>query len=157
MRTSRPVGLDLNATADQSGLQEPRFAVETGVAARIAHLAAPVLADLGYRLVRVRMSGQDGGTVQVMAERPDGSMAIEDCEAVSQALSPVLDVDDPVKSAYRLEISSPGIDRPLVRKSDVVRAIGQEARIEMSVGQSDLGGRKRFRGVIETVEGEDRA
>jgi ribosome maturation factor RimP len=151
------VGLDLHANADQSGLNEPRFTAETGVAARIAHLAVPVLADLGYRLVRVKLSGQDGATVQVMAERPDGSMAIADCEAVSQALSPVLDVDDPVKSPYRLEISSPGIDRPLVRRSDLVRAIAQEARIEMSVGQSDLGGRKRFRGIIEAIEGEDRA
>ncbi len=151
------MGLDVDANADQSGLNEPRFTAETGVAARIAHLAVPVLADLGYRLVRVKLSGQDGATVQVMAERPDGSMAIEDCEAVSQALSPVLDVDDPVKSPYRLEISSPGIDRPLVRRSDLVRAIGQEVRIEMSVGQSEFGGRKRFRGMIEAIEGEDRA
>lgn len=151
------MGLDLHANTDQSGLNEPRFTAETGVAARIAHLAVPVLADLGYRLVRVKLSGQDGATVQVMAERPDGSMAIADCEAVSQALSPVLDVDDPVKSPYRLEISSPGIDRPLVRRSDLVRAIAQEARIEMSVGQSDLGGRKRFRGIVEGIEGEDRA
>lgn len=148
----------MNATADQSGLQEPRFTTETGVAARIAHLAVPVLADLGYRLVRVRLSGQDGGTVQIMAERPDGSMAIEDCEAASQALSPVLDVDDPVKSAYRLELSSPGIDRPLVRRSDLIRAIGQEARIEMAVGQGgELAGRKRFRGLIEAIEGEGKA
>ncbi|MGB6656807.1 MAG: ribosome maturation factor, partial [Methylovirgula sp.] len=71
----------------QSPLTEPRFTIETGVAARIAEIAAPVLADLGYRLVRVKLSGRDGATVQIMAERPDGSMSVDDCEAVSQALS----------------------------------------------------------------------
>jgi len=147
------LGLDLRAIADECGLDEPRFATETGVAARVAHLAAPVLADLGLRLVRVRLSGQAGTTVQVMAERPDGSMTIEDCEAASQALSPVLDVDDPINGAYRLEVSSPGIDRPLMRASDIVRAIGHEARVEMAVGQGS-DGRKRFRGKIETLEGE---
>jgi len=150
-----PVGQDLTAETDRNGLQEPRFISETGVAARIAHLAAPVLADLGLRLVRVKLTGQDGATVQIMAERPDGSMSIDDCEAASQALSPVLDVDDPVKGAYRLEISSPGLDRPLARLSDFVRALGREARIEMAVGQGgELAGRKRFRGLIEAIEGE---
>jgi ribosome maturation factor RimP len=149
------VGLDLHAIDDRYGLDEPRFATETGVAARIAHLAVPALADLGFRLVRVKLSGQAGTTVQIMAERPDGSMTIEDCEAASQALSPVLDVDDPVSGAYRLEISSPGIDRPLVRASDITRAIGHEARIEMAIGQGH-DGRKRFRGRIEALEGEGR-
>jgi ribosome maturation factor RimP len=150
-----PVGRDLTANTDQSGLEEPRLTSETGVAARIAHVAAPVLADLGLRLVRVRLSGQDGATVQIMAERADGSMSIDDCEAASQALSPVLDVDDPVKGAYRLEISSPGLDRPLARISDFIRALGREARIEMAVGQGgELAGRKRFRGLIEAIEGE---
>jgi ribosome maturation factor RimP len=162
------VGLDVSAITPEGGLQEPglqdsglnepRFTRETGVAARVAELAVPVLADLGFRLVRVKLSAQAGTTVQVMAERPDGTMSIEDCEAVSQALSPVLDVEDPVKSAYRLEISSPGIDRPLVRRSDIVRALGQEVRIEMAIGQGgELGGRKRFRGRIAAVEGDDRA
>ncbi len=134
-----------------ASLTEPRFTTETGVAARIATIAAPVLADLGFRLVRVKISGQDGMTVQIMAERPDGSMSIDDCEAVSQALSPVLDVEDPIESGYRLEISSPGIDRPLVRVSDFDRARGHEARIEMA---ALIDGRKRFRGVIEDREGE---
>ncbi|HEY5225959.1 MAG TPA: ribosome maturation factor RimP [Methylovirgula sp.] len=147
------MGLDLHAIADECRLDEPRFATETGVAARVAHLAVPVLADLGLRLVRVKLSGQSGTTVQIMAERPDGSMNIEDCEAASQALSPVLDVDDPVSDAYRLEISSPGIDRPLVRASDIIRAIGHEARFEMTTGQGS-DGRKRFRGRIEALEGE---
>ncbi|MGC2050410.1 MAG: ribosome maturation factor RimP, partial [Methylovirgula sp.] len=135
----------------QSPLTEPRFTIETGVAARIAEIAAPVLADLGYRLVRVKLSGRDGATVQIMAERPDGSMSVDDCEAVSQALSPVLDVEDPIEGGYRLEISSPGIDRPLVRVSDFDRARGHEVRIEMAAA---IDGRKRFRGTIEAREGE---
>lgn len=135
-------------------LDEPRFIEETGVAARVAHIARPVLADLGYRLVRVKLSAQAGTTVQIMAERPDGSMNVQDCEIVSAALSPVLDVEDPVPQAYRLEISSPGIDRPLVRASDFRRALAQEARIEMN---SVVDGRKRFRGFIGEVEGEGAA
>lgn len=151
------MGLDLHTSSDESGLTEPRFVTETGVAARIAVLVAPVLADLGFRLVRVKLSAQSGATVQIMAERPDGSMSIEDCEAASQALSPVLDVEDPVTGAYRLEISSPGIDRPLVRTSDIARALGHEARIEMAVAQSgEFAGRKRFRGRIEAIEGKGR-
>ncbi|MHB8883607.1 MAG: ribosome maturation factor RimP [Methylovirgula sp.] len=151
------MGLDLHTSSDEFGLTEPRFVAETGVAARIAVLASPVLADLGLRLVRVKLSAQAGATVQIMAERPDGTMSIEDCEAASQALSPVLDVEDPVTSAYRLEISSPGIDRPLVRASDIARALGHEARIEMAVAQSgEFAGRKRFRGLIEALEGTGR-
>jgi ribosome maturation factor RimP len=138
----------------QNLLGEARFVAETGAAVRIAELAQPVLADLGYRLVRVKLSAQDGMTVQIMAERPDGSMTVNDCEAVSAALSPVLDVEDVVHQAYRLEVSSPGIDRPLVRASDFRRAIGQEARIELRAG---LDGRKRFRGQIAAVEGEELA
>ncbi len=126
---------------------------ESGVAARVAHIAAPVLFDLGFRLVRIKILAQGGTTLQIMAERPDGTMSVDDCEKVSQALSPVLDVEDPVKQAYRLEISSPGIDRPLVRVSDFNRAIGNEARIEMNIShESD--GRKRFRGIIGAIEGE---
>ena len=135
----------------QSTLTEPRFSTETGVCARIAAIAVPVLADLGFRLVRVKLSAQAGETVQIMAERPDGSMSVGDCEAVSQALSPVLDVEDPIPGGYRLEISSPGIDRPLVRMSDFERARGHEVRIEMAV---PLDGRKRFRGSIEALEGD---
>src|SRR5438045_1221927 len=94
---------------------EPRLIVEPGLAARVASIAEPVLADVGFRLVRVRMSASAGCTVQIMAERPDGTMTIADCETASRALSPVLDLADPVDRAYRLEVSSPGIDRPLVR------------------------------------------
>jgi ribosome maturation factor RimP len=130
---------------------EPRLIVEQGLAARVAALAAPVLAELGYRLVRVRVSGTLGMTVQIMAERPDGSMLIEDCEAASRALSPVFDAEDPIEREYRLEISSPGIDRPLVRRSDFERYAGHEAKIEMAVARD---GRKRFRGILLGTEGE---
>ena len=130
---------------------EPRLIVEPGLAARVAVIAEPVIEQLGYRLVRVRISGADGCTVQIMAERPDGTMAVEDCEAVSRALSPVLDVADPIERAYRLEVSSPGIDRPLVRKSDFDRYAGHLVRIETTI---PIDGRKRFRGELIGTEGE---
>ena len=122
---------------------DPRLIIEQGVAARVAAIAEPVIGGLGYRLVRVRLSGLAGCTVQIMAERPDGTMTIEGCEAISRALSPVLDVADPVDRAYQLEISSPGIDRPLVRRSDFERHAGSRVRIEMTVA---VEGRRRFRG-----------
>jgi ribosome maturation factor RimP len=137
--------------SDNAPLDEPRLVNETGIAARIAHIAAPVLQGLGYRLVRVKLGAQHGTNVQIMAERPDGTMSIEDCEAASQALSPVLDLEDPVAQEYRLEMSSPGIDRPLVRLSDFRRAIGHDARVELAVPTAT--GRKRFRGTIVAVEG----
>ena len=138
----------------QSTLDEKRFTSETGLAARIAALSQPVLADFGFRLVRVKLSAQAGATIQIMAERPDGSLSVDDCETLSQALSPVLDVEDPIPDGYRLEISSPGLDRPLVRVSDFLRALGHEAKIEMAV---PVGNRKRFRGLIESLEGEGEA
>jgi ribosome maturation factor RimP len=133
-----------------AALSEPRLVVEPGVAARVSAVAAPVLEQLGYRLVRIKISGEAGCTVQIMAERPDGTMQIEDCEAVSRALSPVLDIADPIDKAYRLEISSPGIDRPLVRRSDFERYTGHLAKVEMAVAHQ---GRKRFRGFLAGVEG----
>jgi ribosome maturation factor RimP len=132
-------------------IDEPRLITEPGRAARVAALAEPVLAGLGYRLVRVHISGAAGCTVQIMAERPDGTMAIEDCEAASRALSPVLDVADPIEGAYQLEISSPGIDRPLVRHSDFDRYAGHVAQVEMTV---PVDGRRRFRGLLLGTEGE---
>jgi ribosome maturation factor RimP len=101
--------------------------------------------------VRVKSSAHDGGTVQIMAERPDGSMAIEECEAVSRALSPVLDVADPIDRAYRLEISSPGLDRPLVRRSDFERHVGRDVKIELA---ALFEGQRRFRGILLGTEGE---
>ena len=134
-----------------SAFAEPRLIVEPGLPARIAALAEPVLAGLGFRLVRVRVTGEAGCTVQIMAERPDGTMSVEDCEAVSRDLSPVLDASDPVESAYRLEISSPGIDRPLVRKSDFDRYAGHSVKIETAV---PVEGRRRFKGILLGTEGD---
>jgi len=119
----------------------------------VALIAAPVLHDLGFRLVRVKISSGMDTTLQIMAERPDGTMNVDDCEKVSVALSPVLDLEEPITQAYRLEVSSPGIDRPLVRRSDFERAVGHEARVELSFG---IDGRKRFRGWVEGVEGQGR-
>jgi ribosome maturation factor RimP len=128
-----------------------RLITETGPAARVAAVIDPVLATLGYRLVRVRISARDGCTLQIMAERPDGSMTVEDCEAVSRAVSPVLDVENPISGAYHLELSSPGIDRPLVRRGDFERAAGHLAKIEMA---EPVDGRKRFRGTLLGIEGD---
>jgi ribosome maturation factor RimP len=141
----------MTQAADTGATKERRLIVETGLAARVAAVAEPVIEGCGYRLVRIRVSGELGCTVQVMAERSDGSMQIEDCETVSRALSPVLDEADPIERAYRLEVSSPGIDRPLVRLSDFDRHAGHVAKIEMNVPAE---GRKRFRGTLLGTEGE---
>jgi ribosome maturation factor RimP len=132
-------------------MTEARLKRETGPALRVALLVEPVLDSMGFRLVRVRLSGP---TLQIMAERPDGTFSIDDCEAVSRAVSPMLDVEDIIKSRYHLEVSSPGIDRPLVRPADFETWAGHEAKIEMAV---PVAGRKRFRGVLEGyAEGEVR-
>ncbi len=131
---------------------EPRIIVETGIEARIAHIVEPVIEGLGYRLVRIKLSAMNGATLQIMAEKPDGSMTVEDCEILSRDLSPALDVDDPIDGAYHLEVSSPGIDRPLVRRSDFERWAGQEAKVELT---RLLNGRKRFRGQLAGVDGDD--
>jgi ribosome maturation factor RimP len=142
----RPTNFEPTSFAD-----EPRLITEPGRPARVAALAEPVLASLGYRLVRIRISAFAGCTVQIMAERPDGTMTVEDCETISRALSPVLDVADPIEGPYRLEISSPGIDRPLVRRSDFERYAGSMAQVEMQV---PVDGRKRFRGELKGTEGD---
>jgi ribosome maturation factor RimP len=160
--TSATLAANTKAGADATGseatggeatgmeaLGEPRVIADTGVAARVGSIVVPVLAELGLRLVRVKVSGLAGCTVQIMVERPDGSMTIEECETASRALSPVLDAADPIDRAYRLEISSPGPDRPLVRRSDFARHIGQQVRIELEVAHE---GRRRFRGMLLGVE-----
>jgi ribosome maturation factor RimP len=131
---------------------DARFIGETGLAAQIAAIAEPVLADLGFRLVRVVLSGRNGSTVQIMAERPDGMLTVEECAEISRRLSPVLDAHDPIHGQYTLEVSSPGIDRPLVRPSDFEAWAGHEAKIEM---KELISGRKRFRGMLEGVEGDE--
>ncbi len=124
---------------------EKRLVGETGVAARVAQVVEGPIEGLGFRLVRVKVSNANGCTVQIMAERPDGTMGVDECETVSRAISPLLDLEDPVGGAYYLEVSSPGIDRPLVRVSDFERWAGYEAKVELAV---PLDGRKRFRGIL---------
>jgi ribosome maturation factor RimP len=133
----------------EAGQSNERLIRESGLDARIAHIVEPVIADLGYELVRVRTTGQNGMTVQIMAERPDGTMGVDDCEAVSRAISPELDVDDPVGRAYHLEVSSPGIDRPLTRMRDFERWAGHEAKLELEYARD---GQKRFRGILLGVK-----
>ena len=127
---------------------EPRLIVETGLDQRLAAIIEPVLVDIGFRLVRVRLLNQNGATLQIMTERNDGTMTVEDCEEVSMAVSPVLDVEDPIDKAYHLEVSSPGIDRPMVRKSDFRRWAGHLVKCETSILVDN---RKRFRGKIAEV------
>jgi ribosome maturation factor RimP len=147
----QPNGRMTQAIDNPQANSDPRLIVEQGVAARVAAIVEPVLIASGYQLVRVKVSGLDGCTVQIMAERPDGTMKVEDCEIISRALSPVLDVSDPIDRAYRLEVSSPGMDRPLVRRSDFERFAGHELKVEMAVA---INGRRRFRGLLLGVEGE---
>jgi len=139
----------LSDTTTAENANEPRLITETGLDQRIADIIEPVIVPMGYRLVRVRMSGQNGLTLQIMAERNDGTMTVEDCEEISKAISPVLDVEDPIDKAYHLEVSSPGIDRPMVRKSDFFRWQGHLLKCETSVL---VDGRKRFRGKIDSVD-----
>ena len=132
-------------------MTETRLSRETGPSARVAALAEPVLDSMGFRLVRVKMFGS---TLQIMAERPDGTFSVEDCANFSRAFSPVLDVADIISARYMLEVSSPGIDRPLVRAADFEAWAGHEAKIEMA---NPVAGRKRFRGTLEGYhEGEVR-
>jgi ribosome maturation factor RimP len=136
----------------EAPLDEPRLVEESGLAARIAHVANRVLKSMDFRLVRVKVMAGQGMIVQIMAERPDGTLTIEECEEIHDALSPVLDVEDMISQAHRLEISSAGIDRPLVRASDFRRSLGMEARVELA--RPHESGRKRFRGLIQHIEGE---
>lgn len=126
-----------------------RITRETGLEARIAHIVEPIAADLGYELVRINISGLNGMTVQVMAERSDGTMTVEDCELLSRNISPALDVADPIGREYHLEVSSPGIDRPLTRAKDFENWAGHEAKLEM---ERAVDGRKRFRGILLGVK-----
>ncbi|MCP8896740.1 ribosome maturation factor RimP [Shinella daejeonensis] len=140
-----------DTTQTENAAIEPRLIVETGLDRRVAEIVEPAIEQIGYRLVRVRMLAQNGATLQIMCERPDGTMTVEDCEQVSMAVSPVLDVEDPIDKAYHLEVSSPGIDRPMVRKSDFARWAGHLVKGETSVL---IDGRKRFRGTIVATDAD---
>ncbi|WP_395646686.1 ribosome maturation factor RimP [Terricaulis sp.] len=120
---------------------------------RIITLIEPTATDLGYRLVRVRVSGNRRKRLQIMAERiADGDMNVDDCGRLSRAVSSALDLDDPIPDEYDLEVSSPGIDRPLMRVEDFARFVGHEAKVEAA---ALIEGRKRFKGVIAGVDGEE--
>ncbi|MEM7215782.1 MAG: ribosome maturation factor RimP [Pseudomonadota bacterium] len=133
-------------------MDSARIIVETGLEARVAAIIESEIEELGYRLVRVKISGLNGTTLQIMAERPDGTMNVSGCEEISRAISPVLDIEDPIDRAYHLEISSPGIDRPLVRKSDFETWIGHTAKLET---RQMISGRKRYKGMIINVGEQD--
>jgi ribosome maturation factor RimP len=121
--------------------------------ARIIALIEPAAEELGYRLVRVRLSGLKRKRLQIMAERAvDGQMGLGDCERLSRTISPILEAADPISSEYDFEMSSPGIDRPLVRLEDFERFAGHEAKLETGLM---IDGRKRFKGVLGGVDGED--
>jgi ribosome maturation factor RimP len=126
---------------------------DSGLEGRIERLLAPALEALGYEVVRVRLSGGHSPTLQIMVERADrGPITVDDCTAISRHTSAVLDVEDPIQSAYTLEVSSPGIDRPLVRARDFERFAGYVAKLETAM---PIDGRRRFRGRLLGVE-EDR-
>jgi len=146
-----PEPVEAKGTCLPDTVNEPRIVTERGLEARIANIVEPAIAGLGYRLVRVKLSAMNGTTLQIMAERPDGGMNVDDCEAVSRDLSPLLDAEDPIDREYHLEVSSPGIDRPLVRRSDFEQWGGHLAKIEL---EQALNGRKRFRGKLAGVEGD---
>ncbi|WP_156850923.1 ribosome maturation factor RimP [Bartonella refiksaydamii] len=138
----------MNEAEKISNLDEPRLFEENGIEARVAVLIIPLLKPLGFRLVRIKLLGLNGLTLQIMVERADGSMTVEDCETVSRTVSPLLDVQNVIERKYHLEISSPGIDRPLVRKSDFFQWQGHIAKIETKI---TIDGRQKFRGTLTNI------
>ncbi len=137
---------------EHAAANEPRFISESGQAGRIAALAEPVIEALGFRLVRVTVSNRDGGTLQIMAERADGQIDVNELAKISRDLSPLLDAHDIISDRYFMEVSSPGIDRPLVRPGDFQKWIGYEAKIKV---KQAIEGQKRFRGFIEGYEDKE--
>ena len=123
-----------------------------GLAAVVEALVRPSLADMGFEIVRILlMSGGQRQKLQIMAERADGSLSIDDCAEISRTVSALLEVEDPIAGAYDLEVSSPGIDRPLTRLKDFARNSGFEARVELRLGQD---GQRRFRGRLQGLDGD---
>ena len=119
---------------------------------RLAAIVSPVIEGLGFELVRLRVMSGKSRTLQIMADRPDGGIEVQDCADISTAISAVLDVEDPLEDAYTLEVSSPGIDRPLTRLKDFDVWNGYEARIETT---ELIDGRRRFKGLLAGVEGDE--
>lgn len=131
-------------TADLSDL-----IAKTNIDRRMAEIITPVIEDLGFELVRVRLMSGKTKTLQIMAEKPEGGIEVDDCAAISTAVSAVLDVEDPIEDMYTLEVSSPGIDRPLTRMKDFEIWDGYEARIETT---ELIDGRRRFKGRLAGTE-----
>ena len=119
---------------------------------RLADIVGPVIEGMGYELVRIRLMGGKTKTLQIMAERPDGGIEVDDCAEISTAVSATLDVEDPLDDAYTLEVSSPGIDRPLTRLKDFETWEGHEAKLETT---EMIDGRRRFKGVLQGVEDDE--
>ena len=130
----------------------PDMVAKAPVDQRLAAIVRPTVEGMGFELVRLRLMGGKRATLQIMAERPDGTMEVEDCARLSRQVSVVLDVEDPIEREYTLEVSSPGIDRPLTRLKDFDRWEGYEAKLETD---ELFGGRKRFRGVLAGTEGDE--
>ena len=142
-----PSSADIDSGAPEAPTE--RFVRETGSAVEIGALVEPVLEDMGFRLVRVVMSRRDGGTIQIMADKAGGTINVDDCASISRRLSPLVDAHDPIEGRYFLEVSSPGIDRILVRPSDFEDWAGFETKVEL---KELIDGRRRFRGILEGYE-----
>lgn len=125
---------------------------KTAIDRRLAEIIQPVIEDMGYELVRVRLQGGKTSLLQIMADRPEGGINVDDCAEISTMVSATLDVEDPIEEAYTLEVSSPGIDRPLTRLKDFATFEGYESRLETT---QPIDGRKRFKGVLAGVEGDE--
>ncbi|MBF9031334.1 ribosome maturation factor RimP [Rhodobacterales bacterium HKCCE3408] len=125
---------------------------KTSIDRRMAEILIPVIEGMGFEVVRIRLMGGQTKTLQIMAERPDGSIDVDECAEISNAVSAVLDVEDPLEDAYTLEVSSPGIDRPLTRLKDFDTWEGWDAKLETA---ELIDGRKRFRGVLAGTEGDE--
>lgn len=125
---------------------------KTAIDRRLAEIVTPAIEDLGFELVRIRLMSGKEKILQIMADRPDGGIIVEDCATISTAVSAILDVEDPIEDNYTLEVSSPGIDRPLTRLKDFDMWADYEARIETT---ELIDGRRRFKGVLRGTEGEE--
>ena len=155
-------GLHNLPTGNTHGPRRPVFCIwdsdmtdliaKTAIDRRLAEIIGPVIEDLGFELVRVRLQGGKTATLQIMADRPEGGINVDDCGQISVAVSATLDVEDPLEDNYVLEVSSPGIDRPLTRLKDFEMWKGWEARIETT---ELIDGRRRFKGTLQGIEGED--
>ena len=143
-RARWPVFLCLNDMSD--------LIAKTNIDKRLAEIITPVIEDLGFELVRVRLMGGNSATLQIMAEKPEGGIEVDDCAAISTAVSATLDVEDPIEDAYTLEVSSPGIDRPLTRLKDFDVWESYEAKLETA---EMIDGRKRFKGALAGTEGDE--